>query len=914
MEPNKKRIIISLWVLILFSLTMLISPSLSGYSRIFDNQPFTINGLGNYVEDFSTTTYLDGSSTASGWGMGGVLNTRNYSWEHLDFFPTEYHAYSLAVQGRKAYVNCYNETTSGFSLQAFDINNPNDIIRLSYRSSITHSYTCEVDGDYLYVGTTDETFDSYNIHDTSNFGGGGVFLDWYPTDGAVTDIDIEGHLVYYTLYNSTSSRSLGMAYAENPGSLSQITTDWNSNKGLGLDVEGDLAYVAASDEGFYIVNITDKYTTTEYGHVDTPGNATDVLIDGNLAYVADGPGGIQIIGVQNPASPTILGSYNTPGNARRMILLENTLFVADGAGGVQILDVSNPTHPLFLTELLTNEYVYDVDLMGGILVVTTNEGIHTFRIAANSGLANISKTVFPNMFDQYAVLDVRVQGNIAYIAGGLDGFYTLDISNPNQPILLDRFDTTPFNVKKLDVDGQFAYVVSSTNVYIFDISDPTDIKETDSIAGSGMTDVDIEGELLYMSYTAGIAICNVSNSYSWSITVSWNNGLHLNNTAIWVDGRQAYMVEGVPGTLSTEVSTYSFTDFSTPVLSGSSGRSVPMYDIHIDGDCAYIGAGGWMALYNVSDPTAMTYPDWVTTTSWGVWSFGTNVLSAELGNGVAMHDTTDTGNINTISRYPNATAALQITTNGDFTYIANQSNLIILRHHYSAGSTFLPGTAFAQSTEIDTLGAGVINKATLNVDDFVPAGTNIDYFMSPDGGAYWEPVTPGVEHTFLNVGDELLWRAEISGPEYRSAYIYNVEINYEFNEAPTIPLMNDLGGTKFTGIFKVGWNASTDDDSVSQYELEMSDSSGFATILKNWTTTKTSQSMFGLGKGTFYFRARAVDNVGLTSAWSATETVDITLATWLIGVIAGGVLLLIVLITVIVAVVVRKKKKTGKTR
>ncbi|MHA1441473.1 MAG: hypothetical protein ACTSPK_06390, partial [Candidatus Heimdallarchaeota archaeon] len=132
MDSNKKRVIISLWVLGLFSLTMFISPFISGYGKIFDNHPITINGLDTYVDDFSTTTYLDGSSTASGWGLGGVLNTRNYTWEHLDFSPTEYAAYGLAVQGRKAYVCCYNELSSFFSVHAFDLNDPENIYRTSY--------------------------------------------------------------------------------------------------------------------------------------------------------------------------------------------------------------------------------------------------------------------------------------------------------------------------------------------------------------------------------------------------------------------------------------------------------------------------------------------------------------------------------------------------------------------------------------------------------------------------------------------------------------------------------------------------------------------------------------------------------------------------------------------------------------
>jgi hypothetical protein len=127
---------------------------------------------------------------------------------------------------------------------------------------------------------------------------------------------------------------------------------------------------------------------------------------------------------------------------------------------------------------------------------------------------------------------------------------------------------------------------------------------------------------------------------------------------------------------------------------------------------------------------------------------------------------------------------------------------------------------------------------------------------------------------------------------------------------PSQPVIEDLGVSKFTGLFTVKWAASTDDVAVDHYILQMSDSLSFASILKEWTTTKTKQSVIGLAKGTYHFRVQAIDDEGLASIWSFTQSVEVKLAFLYTCLIAGGGLLLIVAVIVVVTVVVRRKKKT----
>ena len=240
-------------------------------------------------------------------------------------------------------------------------------------------------------------------------------------------------------------------------SSSKLINNIIFNNLLGLDVDGQLAYLAHSTNGFYVMNVSNPYNMpSSIGSVNTPGNATDVLIEGNLAYVADGNSGVQIISISDPTSPTIIGSSNTPGNAHRLALQGNTLFVADGSGGVRILDVSDPTNPLNVTSIST-PYTRDVDLYGGDLMVATNDGLYSYRVGASGG--GLTTLPFVGSYDGYEAWDIRVRGNIAYIAAGPDGLVTLDVSDPANLSVVASCEA-PGNAKAVAASEEYAYVTA----------------------------------------------------------------------------------------------------------------------------------------------------------------------------------------------------------------------------------------------------------------------------------------------------------------------------------------------------------------------------------------------------------------------------------------------------------------------
>ena len=80
---------------------------------------------------------------------------------------------------------------------------------------------------------------------------------------------------------------------------------------FGVVVAGSYAYVAASNSGLQLIDISNPLSSVIVGSVDTPWDARGVAVSGNYAYVASSEAGLQIVDITDPFSPAISGSLET---------------------------------------------------------------------------------------------------------------------------------------------------------------------------------------------------------------------------------------------------------------------------------------------------------------------------------------------------------------------------------------------------------------------------------------------------------------------------------------------------------------------------------------------------------------------------------------------------------------------------
>ena len=871
MLSQKKRLVLTLSLLLFLSCAAF-APAFASPISLKANGVPTPGTTSYYTEDFFSTTYLGAGATADGWGNGTLTSTRSITGGQLNFTATTSPVKSVDVQGRKLYATQFT-TSIASGLNIYNITDPTDLELLDDRGASNYITQGLVVGDVLYVGTADfgsgPWLAAYNV--TNPYIIPGPMWSSWVGDGDITDLEVQGHFLYVVCAGGTGSNDWQVFDIEDPTNMQQVgDLAWSDLYGFYID--GQVGYFADGTYGFYTRNVSAPGATTGLDSYNTPGNCTDVIVDSGLAYVADGPFGVHIFNVSDPDDLVLLGSYDTSGFARRLVLQGKTLFVADGQGGVVVLDVSDPTHPSHVN-VFSMPYAWDIDLYAGDIVVGTDNGIIVFEYGGGMDML----THYASFNPGYEVWDVRVQGDIAYIAAGPDGFITVDVSDPGNPVFLDNYSLVATTFKAIDVQGHIAAVMGESGLLLFDISDPSNINYMNGIGGGGLLDVFLWGEVCYYTFTSGFGCLNISNPYSIGI-INQEFGF-TNVTACWVQGYHLFLVEDLGGS-GNGFHIYDITQISSPSLVKSYNLVSNHYDIFVDGDFAYAANENWLSIRNVTDPFAATYPDTiydVGNPSLGVWGFGPYVISARGSGGVRLVDTQNVFDVNILATYSGATEAIHCTVHGDFAYVANRNTLEIFRIFRSAGATYATGASVATSTAIDST-TEIIYEATITQTANIQAGTSITWQLSADGGTNWESVSVGVPHAFNYQGSDLRYRATFTtNRQDHSAHLYNISISYTHSQPPTAPVLNDPGTDAPAGDVTLSWSASSDPDgSVDHYVLQSSNTVGFAVILATYSTTATTYNVSAPTSGIFYFRVRAVDNDGVYGPWSNVEDITIT--------------------------------------
>ena len=135
--------------------------------------------------------------------------------------------------------------------------------------------------------------------------------------------------------------------------------------GVALSPDGSTAFVADSESGMQVIDISDPLSPSLIATTPTLGYVSDVTLspDGTIAFLTDGYG-LEIVDVSNAVKPTSIHRLETSGYSTSVTLSSDgsSAFVASGSSGVEIIDVSNPSNPVLLTSLSTSADATNVTL------------------------------------------------------------------------------------------------------------------------------------------------------------------------------------------------------------------------------------------------------------------------------------------------------------------------------------------------------------------------------------------------------------------------------------------------------------------------------------------------------------------------------------------------------------------------
>jgi hypothetical protein len=379
------------------------------------NDVVLVGDLAYVSDNFSGLRVIDVSNPAAPVALGGTLSTPGQT-------------VAVAGGGGLAYVG----TSRG--LVVMDVTNPAAPVQLSVVDSPGEDYwrAVEVVGELAYVAAPNiRIFDVTNPAAPVEIGDLGIGIDFG------VEFDVVGGFAYVGTFRLVEDVCdvcrLHIIDASNPAApvevgaldipgLAPAPPGWTRNRPyggrFGVEVVGDLAYVAAFHLGLRIIDVTNPAAPVELGALDTF-EARAVAVVGDLAYLADGRAGLRIIDVTNPTAPVEVGALDTAEDARRVAVVGDLAYVADEGFGLRIIDVSNPAAPVEVSALSAGRTL-DVEVVDGFAYLASG-AVVVIDVSNPAALVEVGRFNLGG-----TTQDVEVVDGLTYVVVFRTGFRIID--------------------------------------------------------------------------------------------------------------------------------------------------------------------------------------------------------------------------------------------------------------------------------------------------------------------------------------------------------------------------------------------------------------------------------------------------------------------------------------------------------
>ncbi len=269
-------------------------------------------------------------------------------------------AWGIDVEGNYAYVTLGATAVPEISpggLTIFDISNPESPVECGHSANDSNFVNHEVQ---VYVDTTE--MNAYLVS-------GKPFINYA---GAM----------------QSENPGLRIVDVSNPDNLTELGSYYfNDTAHQCQDVfkDGNYAYIAASEGGLYIIDVSDAENPTfVYQWNLLSGNARAVFISDNYAYVAYDRN-LVILDISDPTAPSQVSNYFIGASCNDVLIKNNYAFVVT-SNALRVLDVQDPTNP---REVVSQEDVFcsppiHLDINDSyIYVACDGGGIYTFEFSGS---------------------------------------------------------------------------------------------------------------------------------------------------------------------------------------------------------------------------------------------------------------------------------------------------------------------------------------------------------------------------------------------------------------------------------------------------------------------------------------------------------------------------------------------------
>ncbi|HUX98969.1 MAG TPA: hypothetical protein VMV49_05410, partial [Candidatus Deferrimicrobium sp.] len=487
-----------------------------------------------------------------------------------------------------------------------------------------------------------------------------------------TGIWVSGDYAFMSSYSGGSSQRdlaiIDISDPTNPGPAYYLQNDTTAYAAI---VEGDYAFIANTEDGLLVANLSDPTTPSVLSKMAVdPAYGLDV--DGDYLYLASMGVGLRVIDISDPTNPHSVILLSTSGSAYDVFISGDYAYVANGLQGLAVVDITNPTSPSLVGSRDTSGFAQGIFVAGDFCYIATGSA-HQLAIINITDPTNPGSPTYVDFDDEPK--KVFVSGDFCYVAASWSGLAVIDISNPLEPSA-PHYQKMYQNRNAMDVfiAGEYAYIPIEdwglNIVKIGDLIDP-EIPFYGGVVDSAMG-VFIDGDYAYIAddKDGGLLVIDISNPQIPLLRSSYSTGQYTRD--VFISGDWAYVANWeMPSPVITVI------NISDPVNPGPSYNcsiSKAAFDVVVSGDYAYFACGEGLLVVNISDPTNPKSPVLVEKigmgSAYGLDISGNFVYTAQTG-GIVVFNVTDPTNPQVVTNYTTSQPAYAIDVKGNHAYVAN---------------------------------------------------------------------------------------------------------------------------------------------------------------------------------------------------------------------------------------------------
>lgn len=311
----------------------------------------------------------------------------------------------------------------------------------------------------------------------------------------------------------------------------------------GIFVKDSYAYVSHKGYGISIINIDNPLAPTQTKYF-TGIYANNVFVNGSYMYTAMDVNGLGVVNIEDINNPFIEYIYNSDGSANNIDIKDELIFLADGTNGLEILNASNPaainrvghlntigdnedieiagniTYALCSTSfsVINTTNIFSPYELGDVYVISDSFAIHGNRAYLEAhyelNIYNLSDLTNPNYIKSInfggEAEGVHKNDQFVFIEDGVEGLEIINVSDTYHPTKIGSVSSNNKRLNDAYVDNNYAFLVNSDKVRIYNISNITNPTLVGEIEETGAAIV-VKDKYLYLATYNNFMIYDITN-------------------------------------------------------------------------------------------------------------------------------------------------------------------------------------------------------------------------------------------------------------------------------------------------------------------------------------------------------------------------------------------------------------------